>query len=206
MRPTRSIADVITVVAVIAVGTLLPSLEAHTSQTFLEPVTLAEVVRGSDLVVVVEPATPPTRTITIDVTPAGQAPDPVRWPPFHRVKERFVVTEVLRDRLRPGVTMPEGSPPVQPGVVVEVDSANADSDLWLHKAYYVDGMGESPIYSSYRPVGTSAVTARIVFLQRQPAGLCFAVLGASEYVEHRALVDDALGTPPPTSIPKVPPR
>lgn len=173
--------------------------EASTSQTHLRR-PLVEVVSDSDLVVVAVPADPPTRVIPVDITPKGQTPDARKWPPYQRVLERFVVREVISDRARNGIIVPTGAPKLKPGVVIEVDNAEHGNNLWLHRSYYVDGMSESPIYESYAAEGTTASTAKILFLQWQKQGLQFSVLGGYEHVEHRALVDAALHAPTVPSI------
>jgi hypothetical protein len=170
--------------------------EAHTSQVHLEAITLAQLVERSDVVVVAEPAVPPSTTIAIDITPSGQVPDPKRWPPFSRVKERWRIIEVLRDAVRHNVPVTPG-PALKAGMVVEVDSAVWGSDLWNHRSYYLEGMSESPIYDAFHDPTPTTKAVRILCLQRQDEGLAFAVVGASVVVERRAEVVAALRPPGP---------
>lgn len=179
--------------AAMSVIVALCSSEAHTSQVHLEAITLAQLVQRSDVVVVAEPASPPSTTVVIDITPPGQTPDAKRWPPFQRVKERWRVVEVLRDAVRHTVPVRPG-PALSPGMVVEVDSAVWGSDLWNHRSYYVEGMSESPIHDAFHDDTKTTKATRILCLQRQDEGLAYTVVGASVVVERRADVLSALAS------------
>lgn len=184
-----------TVVAAVVIVTLLAP-EAHTSQVFHRSVTLADLKRGTAVVVVAEPALPHERVVPIDITPKGQKPNATKWPPYNRVLRRFVVKEVVSKNaalLVDETAKPVALPAV--GSVVEVMSADAHHDQWLHTAWYVEGMSESPIYDRYIVTGTSASKTRLLFLRHDGDGWSFVVDGAEELVEHRAAVEAAFAAP-----------
>ncbi len=189
------------VVALTVLCALLGAIEAHTSQVMLQKVSLAELAAQSDVVVVAHAATPATVTHTIDITPAGQQPHPQKWPPFVWTDERWVIDEVLYSGNRFGLVVPADAAHAKPGETIVVEGATTQSSLYLHRAYYVDGMGESPIYDSYNAKGTTASSSRILFLRRQGTGFAQTLTGAVEWVEHRAEVVAALQKPSSSSMP-----
>jgi hypothetical protein len=180
---------------------LFGAIEAHTSQVMLQQVSLAQLAAQSDVVIVAHPATPPTVTHTVDITPAGHAPNPQKWPAFVWTDSRWVVDEVLFSGNRFGLVLPPDAAQAKPGSTIVVEGANTASSLYLHRAWYVDGMGESPIYESYAAPGATASSSRILFLRRQGAGFAEALMGAVEWVEHHADVVAALKQPPSSLMP-----
>ncbi len=180
---------------------LLGAIEAHTSQVMLLKMPLVELAAQSDVVVVAHPATPPTVTRTIDITPAGQKPNPQKWPPFVWTDARWVVDEVLFSGNRFGLAVPADAAHAKPGDTIVVEGATTSSSLHLHRDYYVDGMSESPIYDSYNAQGTTSSSSRILFLRRQNTGFAETVTGAVEWLEHRAEVVAALQKPSSSSLP-----
>lgn len=162
------------------------------SKTYYEDVTLEEVVARSDVVVVAAPAEPARRGVVTDITPAGEKKNP-EWPPFTRWLSRWVVHEVLLDMLRDAQRL-------QVGDVVEVEAADADSQLTLHKKYYVEKVSKSPIYPRYTPpLEESAVPSRILLLRRRGDGLRFAISGGIEILERRDAVEALLKQPTTTT-------
>lgn len=180
--------------------TALVAAEAHTSQVMLISLPLADLVDQSDAIVIAHPATPPTVTRTIDITPEGQAPNPQKWPPFVWTDLRYVVDEVLFEGNRFGVPLTADAPKLIKGATITVEGANTASTLWLHRSYYVEGMSESPIYESYRATGKTASPARVLFLRRHGGGFIEPVIGAQEWIEHRAEVVAAIAAPRPSAV------
>lgn len=179
---------------------LLGAIEAHTSQVMLQEVSLAQLAAQSDVVVVAHPATPPTVTHTVDITPAGHKPNPQQWPPFVWTDERWVVDEVLFSGNRFSQVLPPNAVQVNVGTTIVVEGATTSSSLYLHRQYYVEEMGESPIYDSYSAEGTTTSTSRILFLRRQQAGLAQTLTGAVEWIEHRPAVMAALHDQRPAKV------
>lgn len=102
------------------------------TQVHYENVSFEDLVRQSQVIVVVRRAEPGTRDVKIPITgPAGPYPD------YGYQLDRLVVVEVIK-----------GSG-VKPGVTVELGPATAADDLHLHRSYYVEQIGKSPIYFSY---------------------------------------------------------
>lgn len=157
------------------VGALLVSDVAFANQTHYRPVSLAEVVRYSD-VLIVHDATPRERTITIAIANAAHP----KAPPYTYVETQYIVDEVLKG----DATLAKKT--------IWVKQANWADGLGLHKAYYLEGLGESPIYSQYEPRVKNAAKAkqRIVFVQRavidgKPVGLQASVENAVESIDLR---------------------
>lgn len=181
--------------SVIAIVALFAAVGGHTSQTHYQGVPLERVVQRCDVVVVAVPADPPRRTVEVDITPAGQKKNKEKWPPYTRSFSRWTVREILLDAAPTSLVGAQRTPPKKPlqvGDVVEVESANARSELELHKKYYVERISKSPIYEQYVVDGESADPARILLLERDDKSLRFAVAGAAEFVEHRAAVEALL--------------
>jgi hypothetical protein len=191
-------------VALTVLCALLGAIEAHTSQVMLQQVSLAQLAAQSDVVVIAHPATPPTVTHTVDITPAGQKPNPQKWPPFVWTDARWVVDEVLFSGNRFGLEVPADAAQARAGDTIVVEGANTQSSLYLHRMYYVDGTGESPIYDSYAAQGTTTSSSRILFLSRQGAGFAQTMNSAVEWIEHRASVVAALQKPLTPTSPKNP--
>src|SRR5690349_8003589 len=76
---------------------LLYGAEAHLNKIHYEQISLEEIVAGASLVVVARRADPATRETTISIVPKGAKPDPQKYPPFRRVKSRWVVEESMFD-------------------------------------------------------------------------------------------------------------
>jgi hypothetical protein len=174
----------------------------------LTAISLADLAAQSDVVVIAHPADPPTTTRHIDITPAGQAPQPQKWPPYVWTDARYVVDDVLFDGNRFGVPPAADAAVLAVGKTIVVEGATTASTLALHRSYYVDGESESPIYESYRAAGTTASKSRVLFLRRHGSGFLETVVGAVEWVEHRELVVAALRagptSTPPTLMPSTP--
>jgi hypothetical protein len=171
------------------------------SKTHYEDVSLEEAVAQSDVVVVAAPAEPARRGVVVDITPAGKKKNTEMWPPFTRWLSRWVVREVLQEVLRDAQQL-------QVGDLVEVEAADADSQLELHKKYYVEKISKSPLYRRYTPPSDeSAAPSRILLLRRHDGGLRFAVSGSIEIIERRGAVEALLQpTTTTTTTTKLPPK
>src|SRR5262245_46492762 len=89
-RPMSARIRVLVVLALVFWGR-----EAHLSQTHYQAIPLDEVTDRATLIVVARPATPPSVTKPISITPRGKQPSD-KYPPFPRVQTRWTVVEVLK--------------------------------------------------------------------------------------------------------------
>jgi hypothetical protein len=172
-------------------GLLLPPREAHLSQVHYQPVSLKQVIERSDLVLIVKMAKPSQRQIPI---PIGKDNKNQEAPAFVRVQTRC---EVQRALTAAGAELV--------GKTIEIDGANWQDTLAMHKIYYLEGIGESPIYERYQPADPADAQAReaepkdapfIVFLRREAqdgkTGFAFVVEGAVERLKNRAAIEELL--------------
>jgi hypothetical protein len=104
------------------------------TQVEYDDVDLETVLWQSELVVVVRAAEP---RLTKKQIPIHE--DHETYPPFSYVIRHLVVEERLRGAL------------ADVGETIDVLSPETDNELESHRAYYLQGMGESPIYESYAP-------------------------------------------------------
>lgn len=176
--------------AVLFLGALW-SAGAPGSEVFYRELDLPAVVERANLVVMAERAQPFTTTSEISIVPEGRKPDADKYPPYSRVKTRWVVREVLKSR-----------GPLAPGSVLEIDAAHWDSDLGGHRLYYVEGISESPIYTRYKGTVTDAPAKAILFLSGREGALQFVVQGALEAVAKRDEVRRLITTPARKTQPK----
>ena len=176
--------------ALLALGVLLPADGARSSQVFLEAVPLGEVVQRSRVVVVARAAAPFEVVEEVDITPAGEAKDPKRYPPFHQVRQRFVVDRVLHASL--------DAPKLEAGAVIVVADAAEESDLELHVKLHVERVSKSPLYDAYqRTADADPAKDSVILFLRGPAEaggpLRFAVVGAWEGLAAENAVKKAIG-------------
>lgn len=170
----------------IATAVLLTSLEAFTSEHHDE-IELKDLVSRSTVIAIVEPATPATVKTEISIAPKGGSI--AKYPPYTRVRTRYVVKEVLHAR----------GAKLEPGKTIEVDVADFDTRLTVHKRYYLEGVRKIPIYSYYSPQKPAADGAMIVFLSATGDGWSFtsdswefAAAGAIEHLDTRKAVEALL--------------
>jgi hypothetical protein len=174
MRTTRVAATVV----------LLLSLEASPSESH-DQIDLAALVKRSALIVVAEPATPPTKKSEIAIAPKGGSKE--KYPPYERTQHRYVVKEIISNR---------SGTKLAAGKTIEVDVGDFDTRLTVHRRYYLEGVRKIPIYTYYRPTerpdgGEGA--AVIVFLTRSGDGWEFTATGAIEHQAQRAAIEALLG-------------
>lgn len=176
----------------VLLGLLLPPREAHLSQVHYQTLSLKQVIERSELVLIVKLAKPNQRQIQV---PIGKDQKGQDAPAFVRVLTRC---EVQRALTAAGAELV--------GKTIEIDGANWQDTLAMHKIYYLEGIGESPIFDRYEPADQKAQPAPqaaepkdapfIVFLRRESyegkSGLAFAVEGATERVKNRAAIEELL--------------
>lgn len=166
---------------VVTTAVLLTALEAFTSEHHDE-IELKDLVARSNAIVIVEPATPATVKTEITIAPKGGSRE--KYPPYTRIRSRYVVKEVLHSR----------GAKLEAGKTIEVDAADFDTRLTVHKRYYLEGLRKIPIYTYYSPQKEPAEGAAIVFLSGSSDGWEFAAAGATEHLDTRAAVEALLKT------------
>ncbi len=119
--------------------TLLSPMEADLSQIHYRNITLEELVHRSRNIFHTKKMTPFSTVEKIDITPAKGKKDDAEYPPFHKTTYHFKVIEVLRGKDRKGKE-------------IDVLPAHTNSSLMLHKKYYIEGIGKSPVYEMYNTI------------------------------------------------------
>lgn len=163
--------------------TLLFSLEASTSGRRTE-VPLATVVAASRLIVLARPASPPFRTVTVDITPKDKAPG-AKPPPFEYRVQRWVVEELLAP-----------SDKVKPGDTIEVSPADWQYRLTIHRKWHLEGVNKIGLYEVYRSSSSpEGEPRRILFLKADGQAWRFTYAGALEAPSRRVEVQKLLSKP-----------
>jgi hypothetical protein len=156
--------------------TLLFSLEAATSERHDE-VPLSQAVTASHLIVLARPAEPAFRTVSVDITPKGQAPH-AKAPPFEYRVQRWVVEALLTS-----------SNEVKPGDTLEVSPADWEYRLTIHRKMHLEGVNKIGLYAVYRPSAPPKdEPRRILFLEPEGSAWRFTYVGAMEAPSQRAKV------------------
>jgi hypothetical protein len=158
------------------------------SQIAYEEVCLAELLEASDLVLVVSPLQPPTEIEEIPIPLLEPALDGTERAVYHKVSLRYRVEQVLLDETGGGPA---------PGDEIAVLGAHWRQELASNRAYYQDGISESPIYRHYQGHCGPDATEAIVFLARDRSELAFAIDGGVESLDQRPAVLEALARRPP---------
>lgn len=162
----------------------LAASAASANQVSYHGVPLESVLATSDVLVVQSGPEPRTRKITVEIATAKKP----KAPPYVYVETRYVVDEVLKgDKALVGKEL-------------WLKPANWGDGLELHKAYYLEGMGESPIYSRYSQRWKVAAGAkqRILFVQKPPGMSAYqeSVQDGFEGIDGRAKILELLGKKP----------
>lgn len=160
----------------------LTALEASTSERH-DQIELSDLVRQSNLIALVEPASPPTKKTEISIAPKGGSKE--KYPPFTRVQHRYVVKEVLKNQ----------AGKLAQGAIIEIDVGDFDTRLTVHRRYYLEGVRKIPIYSYYTPLPApddGGSSDSIVFVQGSSQGWEFTASGAIEHVSQRASIEGLL--------------
>lgn len=147
---------------------------------YVKKVPLERLVEFSQFVIVARPAEPPHMEEPIDITPPGSEPSSA-FPPFLRVRRRFVVEEILQPM--------SGAP--APGDVIEVDSASYEYDLGVHRKSYVENVHRITLHEMYDPedLPDQSSASRLVFLRRRGEDWSFAYDPGEEGLGLRARVE-----------------
>ncbi|MER2563378.1 MAG: hypothetical protein ABTQ32_21800 [Myxococcaceae bacterium] len=154
---------------------VLTSLEAFTSEHH-DQIELKDLVTRSTVIAVVVPATPATVKSEIAIAPGE------KYPPYTRIRSRYVVKEVLHA---------EGTK-LEPGKTIEVDPADFDTRLTVHKRYHLEGVRKIPIYTHYSPQKPPAQGSMIVFLAPAGDGWQYTANGAIEHLDTRKAIEALL--------------
>lgn len=159
----------------------LTALEASTSERH-EQIQLQALIEQSSFIAVVEPASPPTKRTEISIAPKGASNK--KYPAFPRLQHRYVVTEVLKNE--------RGK--LAEGAIIEVDLADFDTRLTVHRRYYLEGLRKIPIYSYYTPspAPDAGAVGSIVFVQHSGDGWEFTASGAIEPAGMRSTIEALL--------------
>jgi hypothetical protein len=137
-----------------------------------EAIALADMVEQASLVLVAKRAVPATMSEEISIVPPGKQPDPQKFPPFTRVKSRWVFVEALKSDRK-----------ITPGRTLEIDSAHWQTQLELQRRYYVEGVSKSPIYRRYKGAKVEGQAQVILFLREDDQGLLFVADRAMESMD-----------------------
>ena len=153
--------------------------QAHLSQVHYESISLEQLVRRSEIIVI---ATPAGDAKISKVAVGKDAPD------FTYAERPYRVTKVLKGELS-----------AKENKRLWVAGANLSQQFSLHKRYYIDKVSKSPIYERYeagKPVGSGA---RLLFLRRIEfqgvAKMAASVFAAEEHMAQRAAVEALLKKP-----------
>ncbi len=153
--------------------------QAHLSQVHYESISLEQLVRRSEIVVI---ATPAGDAKTSKVVVGKEVPH------FTYSERPYRVTKVLKGEL----TAKENKR-------LWVAGANLNQQFSLHKRYYIDKVSKSPIYARYqagKPLGSGA---RLLFLRRidfqGTPKVTASVFGAEEQLAQRGAVEALVNKP-----------
>ncbi len=149
-----------------------------------EELHLDDVLRRTTVVLLAEPATPTARTAEVAITPEGKQADPVKYPPYVRRWQRWLVRAVVA-----------GSPALV-GQVLEIGEADWQTRLEVHRRYYLEGVSKWPIYEAYCPSyagGSPPRSAeRLIMLSGSAKAWQFAVDDAMESTGQLPKIKEAL--------------
>jgi hypothetical protein len=112
----------------------------HVTQTFYEDVPLKDLVRNANVIVVVNKRDPFVAHESIPILPPPGREIKREIPPFTKTTYHFTVVDVLKT-----------NEPIPKGLPLNVSPANEEDNLHIHKLYYIDNIGKSPIYDRYSP-------------------------------------------------------
>jgi hypothetical protein len=156
----------------IVITILGASREAEVSVVVRAPVSLEDVIRWSDLVLVVSKEDPDESVENVPIDDKGV------HPPYKRRNFHFRVIEELHDKTGLNVQ----------GTSIAVLAANDDAQLMMHRMYYEEGRSRSPIFSSYDS-GVDLMERSgefIVFLkENEEDRLLFTVIGSYEAMSNK---------------------
>ncbi len=160
---------------------LIVAMCAQASEETPEYIELAEVVRASELIVVVHDEDPAQVRKTLKVKGTREK--------FGYIEHHLVVEQVLYDKA--------GS--TRPGHRLAVAQGDLQIQYGGHVSYYVDGISESPIIPSYNsPLFRHKLVENSYIAMIAPCTAgelrtdCFTVVGAIESVRNQGQIEDVL--------------
>ena len=127
-----------------------------------DAIALADMVDEASVVLIAKRAVPATTTEMISIVPPGKRPNPEKFPPFSRVKSRWVVVGILKSDKK-----------IARGITLSIDGADWRGRLDLHRRYYVEGVSKSPIYRRYEGAKIEDQDQVVLFLTESDPGLAF---------------------------------
>ena len=147
---------------------------AWASQVHPHEVELAELVQGSELIVVAEPVGEPKIQRQTFKSKAGK-----KVPPYEFQTRRWKITSILKA-------------PAKPMPTITVRPAHTATMLRLHLKYYEEGISKSPILDHYSPKTPIPEGPRILFLRSSDRHFELVASGAMESLEQKEVVLDML--------------
>ena len=129
---------------------MLFSKDAHVSQIHYQYISLENLIQQSRLILVAKKLNPFTTEEEIEIHKNRE-----KYPPFKKVISHFNIIKELYN----------GCGNSYKGMDIKVEGANSDLNLKLHKKYYLQGMGVSPLLTLYESgVNMYNADMMIVFL------------------------------------------
>lgn len=155
--------------------------EGHVGQIHPKSITLEQLIRRSECILVVKKAKPFTRIVKTELD------DTKRYPPHESPRFSYKVVEVLKDES-------DAKPAV--GAKIEVVPAHDRMMLNLSRRYHLEGVHKSPILEFYND-GAARVEKRekfIIFLRRngEERNYVFAAGDAVDDIGKKSVIDSAL--------------
>lgn len=132
---------------------LAPLLKAN--QIHYEYMSLEELVRSSDLIVVAKKMTPYWSTRKIEVKCYSSAK---KSPPYTQIVYHMTIKEALFDKSGEKLA----------GKNIRIQMPDDESQIELQRKYYCEGISKSPIYRAYkRPAEVDDEDVQILFLKKE---------------------------------------
>ena len=117
------------------------------TQVYVENVTLEELIRISDCIIVAKKSNPFTIIERIGITPLGKTPNKITYPDFTKVTYNFEVVKVMYLQQDDQDSMERS---LAVGKILIVRPAAQDVAFEMHKQFYLDGLGKSWAERAYQ--------------------------------------------------------
>lgn len=162
--------------------TLFPILmllcEGHAGRIHPKAITLDQLIRESDCILLVKKAKPFTRIVKTELDSSG------KLPPYESPRFAYKVVQIIKDA---------GGTKVAAGSRIEVAPAHDGTMLSVTRKYELEGIHKSPILEFYNKNGREIEKRdkHIVFLRRtdEGQGYAFAADHAVEGAEKKPMLD-----------------
>jgi hypothetical protein len=179
IRLPRRVLNRVSVVTVLGLLAMLLPKEGHVTQVHYEEIELKELVEIANGIVIVEKTEKFQTQKEVPIVPKEKT-DIKKYPPFVEMTYHFKVLEVLYS----DKTLPDSG-------ILDVSPANQDIEFNVHQMYYVENIGESPIYESYNtPVKFNETDKMILFVNtRDFKKFIFTVEGSYEVLSNREKIE-----------------